>query len=45
MAKVYISSTLVDLDAERELVLKELVNARHLTYHRSRSSTVPLVAP
>lgn len=44
MAKVYISSTLVDLDAERALVLQELVNARHLPYHSYRSSTEPLAA-
>jgi hypothetical protein len=44
MAKVYISSTLVDLDAQRELVVKELVNARHLPSHSYRSSPEPLVA-
>jgi len=44
MAIVYLSSTKVDLDAEREQIIRLLVDAKHEVRHSYRASPDPLVA-
>ncbi len=43
MAKVYLSSTKLDLDAERNIVMRELLDAEHQPTHSYRGSGDPLV--
>ena len=43
MAIVYLSSTKIDLDAEREQIIRLLVDARHDVRHSYRASGDPLV--
>lgn len=44
MALVYLSSTQVDLDGEREQIMRLLIDARHEVRHSYRASGDPLVA-